>query len=103
MELDPTVLLTILGMALVTYATRAGGLILMRRVPLSPRVQAGLRTLPATTLLAIVAPTVLGAGLPEALASLAAVLVAWRTRNLLGAMIAGVVVVWLARRLLGGG
>ena len=49
-------LLTILGMAVAGYATRAGGLWLMRFVPSSPRVEAWLQHLPGTVLIALIAP-----------------------------------------------
>lgn len=81
---------TILGMALVTYATRAGGLWLMGRVPPSPRLDAWLRRLPGAILAAIVAPAALAGGPVTALATLATMLVMARTGNLLLAMAVGV-------------
>ena len=97
---DTPALLTILGMALVTYITRAGGLWLMSFVTPSPRVEAWLRQIPGAVLVAIAAPTVLASSLSETLASLVTVLVAWRTKNVLVAMIVGVAAVWILRRLL---
>jgi len=47
---------TILGMALITYATRAGGLWLMGRVQPTPRLERWLRSLPGAILVALVAP-----------------------------------------------
>ena len=44
---DGPVLVAILGMALVTYLTRAGGVLLMGIVPVTARVEAFLRYLPA--------------------------------------------------------
>lgn len=99
---ETAVLLTILGMGLVTYATRAGGLWLMGRIPTSPRLEAWLRQIPGAILISIVAPAALAAGPAEALASLATALVAARTRNLLLAMAVGVAAVWALRRVLGG-
>jgi uncharacterized membrane protein len=97
---DTPALLTILGMALVTYLTRAGGLWLMSFVTPSPRVEAWLRQIPGAVLVAIVAPTVLARSLAETLASLVTVLVVWRTKNVLVAMIMGVAAVWILRHLL---
>lgn len=97
---DTPALLTILGMALVTYLTRAGGLWLMSFVTPSPRVGAWLRQIPGAVLVAIIAPTVLASSLAETLASLITVLVAWRTKNVLVAMIVGVAAVWILRHLL---
>ena len=97
---DALALLTILGMALVTYLTRAGGLWLMSFVTPSPRVEDWLRQIPGAVLVAIIAPTVLASSIAETVASLVAVLVAWRTKNVLAAMIAGVAIVWILRHLL---
>ena len=99
MQSSPLALLTILGMALVTYLTRIGGLWLMSRVTLSGRLKAWLEYLPGTILVAIVAPTVLGAGPAEVGAALATLLVAVRTRNVLLSMLAGIVAVLLLRQL----
>ncbi len=97
MRVDPAALLAICGMGLATYATRAGGLWLMGRVPLSPRVEAWLRHIPGAILVAIVAPGVFTAGPADFLAAVATVLVAARTRSLLLAMIVGVAAVWALR------
>ncbi len=90
-------LITILGMAFVTYVTRAGGFWLMGLVTPSPRVEAWLRQIPGAVLVAIIAPTVLASSLAESLASLATLLVAIRTKNVLIAMLVGVVMVWALR------
>ncbi len=102
MIVEPRVLLTILGMALVTYATRAGGLWLMGRVTLSTRVEAWLRYVPGTVLVALVAPGVLDSGLPGIVAALVTAAVAVRSGNALLAMIAGVLAVLAVRLLLAG-
>lgn len=99
MQSSPQALLAIVGMALVTYLTRSGGVWLMSRVTLSGRMKAWLGYLPGTVLVALVAPTVLSTGLAEAGASLVTLLVAARTRNVLLSMIVGVVVVWVLRML----
>ena len=94
---DLRALVTILGMALVTYLTRAGGVWLMGLVTLSPRLEAWLRSIPGAVLVALVAPTVFASSLAETLAALATVLVALRTRNVLLALVIGVGVVWVLR------
>jgi uncharacterized membrane protein len=101
MQIDPTVLLTIFGMALVTYATRVGGLWLMNRVTLSKRVEAWLSYIPGTVLIAIIAPEIIKSGPIGAIAALATTLVAVRSGNLLLAMVVGVGLVWGLRTLLG--
>ena len=97
MHNDTLALITILGMALVTYATRAGGFWLMGLVRPSPRVEAWLRQIPGAVLVAIIAPTVLASSLAETLAALASALVALRTKNVLVAMVVGVGAVWVLR------
>ena len=97
---ETATLAAILGMALVTYATRAGGLWLMGRVHTSPRVEMWLAHIPGAILVAIVAPAALAAGPAEALAALATALVAARTRNLVLSMLVGVAAVWALRHFL---
>jgi uncharacterized membrane protein len=100
MEIDGRALLAIVGMALVTYATRAGGLWLMERVPPSPRLETWLRHVPGAVLAAIVAPAVFTGGWYEALAAGAAMLTAARTGSVLGAMAVGVGLVVVLRAIL---
>ncbi len=93
MSIDPLIGLTILGMALITYVTRSSGLWLMGRVKPTPRVAVWMRQIPGAILVALVTPAVLTGNLADAVAGLATVLVAWRTRNVLLAMVVGIVVV----------
>ena len=97
MQNETLTLLTILGMALVTYATRAGGFWLMGLVTPSPRVEAWLKQIPGAVLVALIAPTVLASSIAETLAAIATVLVAIRTKNVLIAMLVGVAAVALSR------
>jgi uncharacterized membrane protein len=92
-------LLTIVLMALVTYATRAGGLWLASRLALSERAEAWLDYIPGAILVSIVAPVVLAGGIAEALAALAVILVASRTGSLPIAMVTGVLAILLLRTL----
>lgn len=96
------VLLTILGMALVTYATRVSGIWVMHRRSPSARTTAFLRHVPSTILVSIVAPGALDAGAPGVLAVVAAAAVAFRTRSVPLAMIGGIGILLLARLLLSG-
>jgi uncharacterized membrane protein len=100
MHNDTLALITILGMALVTYITRAGGFWLMGLVTPSPRIEAWLRQIPGAVLMAIIAPTVLASSFAETLAALATALVALRTKNVLVAMLIGVGTVSLLRLVL---
>ena len=103
MSIDPLVGLTILGMAIITYLTRSGGLWLMGRVELTPRVRAWMRQIPGAILVALVTPAVLTGNLADTVAGVATILVAWRTRNVLLAMVVGIVVVAALRALASAG
>src|SRR5260370_8186588 len=98
MQNETLTLIAIMGMALVTYATRAGGFWLMSLITPSPRVEAWLKQIPGAGLVAIIAPTVLASSLAETLAALATVLVAIRTKNLPISMTVRVATVWVLRR-----
>lgn len=97
---EAVILMTIAGMALVTYLTRVSGLYLMNFVTPTPRVEAWLRHIPGAILVAIVAPAVFATSLAQALAALATLLAAMYSKNILVAMIVGIVAVWLLRMLL---
>lgn len=92
-------ILTIGGMALVTYLSRAAGLAVMSRLSISGRLERFMKAIPGAILASIVAPSALAAGPAEAAATLATAVVAWRYANLPLAMAIGVAVV-LALRLL---
>ena len=97
MQNETLTILTILGMALVTYATRAGGFWLMGLVTPSPRVETWLKQIPGAVLVALIAPTILASSIAETLAAIATMLVAIRTKNVLIAMLVGVATVALLR------
>lgn len=90
MGISSTTLLAIGLMALVTYATRAGGLWLATRLDLSERAGVWLDQIPGAILVSLVAPVVLTGGPAEALAAVAVVFVAVRTGSLPAAMVTGV-------------
>lgn len=92
-------LVTILGMAGVTYAIRAGGLLLADRLPRTGFVAAWMRHLPGAVLAALVAPAVAGGGIAEAIGAAATLGIYMASRNLLAAMIGGVLSVFLMRML----
>jgi uncharacterized membrane protein len=93
-------LATILGMGLVTYATRIGGVWLMGRIKPSPRIEAWLNYIPGAVLVSLVAPAALTSGPADALAAGCTALVAARTKNLLLSMAVGVAAAWVLRRVL---
>jgi uncharacterized membrane protein len=91
----------ILGGALLTYATRVGGhLVLSRFKTIHPRVQAGLDAVPAAVLTTLVAPAAFTGGLPELAALLVAGLVALRG-GMISLFLAGAVVLIAMRQLVG--
>lgn len=94
-------LITILGMAAVTFAIRAGGLLLADRLPRTGFVASWMKHLPAAVLASLVAPAVASGGPAEAIAALATLVIYVVSRNLFAAMVGGVLAVFVARVLLG--
>ena len=90
-------LLAILGMALVTFAIKAGGLLLANRLPQHGFAAAWLKHIPGAVLASLVAPALVTGSPAEVIAAAATGLVFVLTRSLLPAMAAGVIVVYLAR------
>lgn len=94
----------IFGMALVTFAIRYPVLALVGKIPLPERMLQALRYVPPAVLAAIIVPAVL---IPEGTAlaitpqnarlaaALAAIIVAWRTKNLLLTIIVGMAALWV--------
>jgi uncharacterized membrane protein len=91
---------TIVGMALATYVTRAGGLWLMNHIQPSPRVNGWLRQLPGAILVTIVVPAALDGGVVYVIATLVTMLVAIRSNSLLLSLMAGLTIIFLLRTLL---
>jgi len=88
------VLLAIIGMALVTYASRAGGYAVLRAVRPPPFVQALLRHLPGCLFVAYVTPPLLAGGAPALVGAVVVVAVQIAVRNIGAAILAGVAVTW---------
>lgn len=101
MDAQLTSLLTITGMAVATYASRAAGLMLMSRLSPGPRLTRFMQAIPGAILASIVAPSALTSGPAEAVATAVTGLVAWRFGNLPLAMAVGVGVVLGLRQLVG--
>ncbi|MFC6717470.1 AzlD family protein [Natrialbaceae archaeon GCM10025810] len=100
LSLDPLVVAVILGMAVVTYLTKIGGLWILSRVEVSERLEAGLSVLPGAIVIAILGPELAEGGPAEWGAAGLVVLIMWRTENILLALVAGVVSVVLFRAVL---
>ena len=88
---------TILAMAAVTYATRAGGFWLSTKLTLSGRLERTLHAIPGAVLVSLVSPQIVDGGLAAAVASVGTIAVAVRTRNLLAAVVTGALLVSLLR------
>jgi uncharacterized membrane protein len=99
MTLDASTLIAILAMALVTYATRAAGLLISDRLVLTGRAKAAFDAIPPAVLVAVIAPTALTTGWAEAIAAAITALLATRL-PLLGTVVVGVVAVVLLRHFL---
>lgn len=95
-------LIAILGMAAVTFAIRAGGLLLANRLPTTGFVASWMKHVPGAVLAALVAPAILAGGAAEAIAAAVTALIYVVGRNLFAAMLGGVLAVYLARLALGG-
>lgn len=85
-----TVWLTVIGMALVTYALRASFMILPPHIETPPLLRRALRYVPAAVLTAIWAPEiVLSPGYEQLAAGAVAIAVAWRWRVTFATIVAG--------------
>ena len=101
------ILITILGMGVVTYLPRLLPVLLLSSKTLPPLVETWLRYVPVAVLSAMLLPSLIVND--DALdfsssnlflwAAIPTFLVAWKTRNLFGSVIVGMAVVALARYL----
>jgi branched-subunit amino acid transport protein len=100
--------ITIILMGVVTYGLRLSLIALLGRFEVPPLISRGLRFVPPAVLSAIILPELvqpagqlnLSLGNIRLLAGLLAVLVAWRTRNVLLTVSAGMVGLWILLSLL---
>lgn len=97
---DLSITMAIAGAALATYSLRLGGLLLADRLPKNGGFRRFMETLPGTILLSLVAPGIFSAGVLGCGAALATALCAWKTKNLLLAMLVGMAIVATGRLLL---
>ncbi len=95
--------LTILAMGAVTFAIRLVPILALERAPIPPRLRQALAYVPVAVLSAIVLPELLlrdrqldvSLGNPRLLAGMLAIVVAWRTRQVLPTIAAGMGALWL--------
>jgi len=102
MHTTPEAVIAIVGMALVTIAIKAGGLLLADRLPRQGFAAAWLQHIPGAVLAALVAPALVTGSPAEVIAALATGGIFILTRNLFAAMATGVATVYLVRLLLAG-
>lgn len=76
-------------MGLATLATRISGPVVMRRVRVTPRVEAFLESMSMSVLVALVAGAIASGGLRTGGAVVVAVVVMLALRNAVGAMVSG--------------
>lgn len=98
MQLDGAALLAIVGMAAVTYLTRIGGFVLLRRIRPSAQVRSWLKHLPSALMVSILAPLILAGGAAEVAATVITIVVTAATGNVLLGTASGVGVVMLIKR-----
>ena len=101
MHTSPEAVIAILGMALVTIAVKASGLLLADRLPRDGFAAAWLRHIPGAVLAALVAPALVTGSPAELVAALATGAVFILSKNLFAAMAGGVLSVYLMRLWLG--
>ncbi len=100
--------LTIIGMGVITFLIRLSFILFSDRLSVPDVVQRGLRYVPVAVLAAIIAPAMIQ---PEGtidfsfsnvhlFAGLIAIVVAWRTENVIWTVVAGMVSLWLFQYLL---
>ncbi|HWK68565.1 MAG TPA: AzlD domain-containing protein [Rhizobiaceae bacterium] len=87
--MNPDVLATILAMAAATFATRLAGFFVPEGFARRGRLKAAFEAMPVAVLGAIITPTVLATGWPEAAAAALVVLAAWRL-PLIAAIVTGI-------------
>lgn len=100
--------LLIAGMAVVTYAIRYPAIALLGRFTLPQTFFEALKFVPPAILTAIIVPALLmpqgqinpGLDNTRLLAGLLAILVAWRTKNLLLTIVVGMAGLWILQHLL---
>jgi len=94
---EATAIGAVLLLMLVTIATRVGGVWIMSYVAITPRIEAFLKYMATSVLIAIVAPATLNASARIWVAVAAAVIVMVATRSALGAMLVGTALAALGR------
>lgn len=99
--------LVIIGMGVITYGIRLSMIVLLEKVEIPDRLRQALRFVPSAVLSAIIFPELLqpgghldvSSGNDRLLAGLLAMIVAWRTKNVLWTIAIGMAALWLLQSL----
>ena len=103
--------LTVIAMGLVTFAIRLVPILALERFPIPSRLRQALRFVPPAVLSAIILPELLypkgeafnfSFGNLRLIAGVIAILVAWRTRNVLLTIVVGMGALWILQFLFPG-
>ncbi|QJQ94566.1 MULTISPECIES: AzlD family protein [Halomonadaceae] len=89
--------IAIVTMALITYLTRVGGLLIMSRIPIGPRVERFINAMAGSVLVAVIAPMAVQGDGAARLALLATLGTMLATRKPLAAISSGIVTAALVR------
>ncbi|MCB9421877.1 MAG: AzlD domain-containing protein [Ardenticatenaceae bacterium] len=95
--------LVIIGMGIITYGIRLSMIVLLEKVEIPTKLKQALRFVPPAVLSAIIFPELLqpggqldvSLGNDRLLAGLLAMIVAWRTKNVLWTIAIGMAALWL--------
>ncbi|EPC02056.1 branched-chain amino acid transporter [Litchfieldella anticariensis FP35 = DSM 16096] len=90
-------LAAIVIMALVTYLTRAGGVLVMSRIPIGPKVERFINAMAGSVLVAVITPMAVHGDSAARLALLATLIVMLVIRKPLAAIAAGIITAALWR------
>ena len=104
----PAVWVYILSLIVAAFLIRASFLVFATRFSMPPALDRFLRYVPAAVLAALVAPGLFkhsgkldySLSNPQIYAGMVAILVAWKTRNVLVTLIAGMLALWLIQWLM---
>lgn len=99
--------LVIIGMGIITYGIRLSMIVLLEKVTIPTKLKQALRFVPPAVLSAIIFPELLqpggrldvSLGNERLLAGLLAMVVAWRTKNVLWTIIVGMAALWALQSL----
>lgn len=91
MSIDISTGLALCVVAVVTYLTRVGGLLIMSRMSITNRIEQSLKALAGSVLVALVVPSVVEGDLAAKAAVVVAVVIMLLTRNAAMAMGTGLV------------